>query len=175
MFTLQANAHRAPGMTGGQGCDSGVGVGLGLLAAETAPHSQRGHHHPVCRQPEHVRDHGLGFAGVLGRGVDLEVPFAVGHGPADLRLQVEVVLRIHVYFAFEEVGGLAKGVGRIPPTYHLCFAVKRLGPDGRFEVEDGVERLVGDDHLLGAEPGAFLTLGHHPGDGLSPVGDFVLG
>ena len=66
----QAHTNGALGFPRAQGCDGRPRIGLDFFTAERAAHAEALHGNEVARDAENPRDDFLGFAGVLGGGID---------------------------------------------------------------------------------------------------------
>ena len=88
-------------------------VCLRFLAAEGAAHAAHVDCHGVGRHAEHLADHVLGFARMLGRGIDRDLVVLAGNGKGDMALEIEVVLAADAHLAFDDVLRLGKAGGDI--------------------------------------------------------------
>ena len=130
LSAVQAHAHGSPGQHRAQRRHRRVAVRLHLLAAKTPAHAQALHRDLIGGQAQHMRGDFLRLGGVLGAGLDENLPALVHLRERSVRFEVEVFLPAEFELAFKGVRGFGKAQRDVAPAQRGLMALERVGGDG---------------------------------------------
>ena len=161
-----------------------------LASAEGAPDPREVDAHAVRRQPEAGRDLVAVDVQPLRCDVDVDAALAVGNGQPGLRAEERLVPDAELVRPFDDHVRLGVGVAvaddhmaddirarvlQVAVAVGPALRVDRLHFRGALGVDDRLERLVLDPHLLGRAPRLLRVLGRDDRNGLAVIADAVEG
>ncbi len=165
----QSHAHRPASFPRAQSGQRRPHIRLRLLAAEGAAHAQTLDRDLAAWDPEHLRGDGLGFAGMLRRGIDGYATRFVQPCDGALRLQIKMLLTADSQLAVKLMRAGVDGGLRVAALQPQRPDVKSAGFDGLLDAEHGRQRPIFHAHSRSAEPGSLQAFGQHPRDRLAEV------
>ena len=174
VIAIGAAFHGAAELLGRERGEASEEVALRLLAAEGASHAANLHGHGVGRNAEHMRNHVLHLARMLGRGMNRDVIVFARYGKSDLAFEVEMLLTADMHRALEAPRSRTKRRADIASLEPQGFGDETsLGAARLLDGDDGGEIFISHLGRKAGAPCGVARLADDGEDRLAMVGNEI--